>query len=105
MLAPPSSSVGKKILEASEAAFLRASMAFLLASTRPSSTKILLVKSLTGPSSLKWILESSVFGSVGTIVLLTETGVAASVVVVVGAVVVVVVVVVGVVVVTVVGTL
>merc|ERR1719266_2489881 len=50
-------------------------MAFLLASTNPSSTKILLVKSLTGPSSLEWILESSVFGSVGTFVL----GVAASV--------------------------
>merc|ERR1712203_1255537 len=53
-------------------------MAFLLASTRPSSTKILLVKSLTGPSSRKWILESSVFGSVGT-PLLTKIGVTASV--------------------------
>merc|ERR1712110_951353 len=53
-------------------------MAFLLASTRPSSTKILLVKSLTGPSSRKWILEASVFGSVGT-PLLTTVGVTASV--------------------------
>merc|ERR1711963_304113 len=62
----------KKILEASASAFLRAKIAFLLASTRPSSTKILLVKSLTTPSSLKWIFESSVLGSVGASVLLTK---------------------------------
>ena len=72
MLAPPSSSEGKKILEASASAFLRAKIAFLLASTRPSSTKILFVKSLTTPSSLKWIFESSVLGSVGATVLLTK---------------------------------
>merc|ERR1712056_119682 len=72
MLAPPSSSEGKKILEASASAFLRAKIAFLLASTRPSSTKILFVKSLTTPSSLKWIFESSVLDSVGASVLLTK---------------------------------
>ena len=53
------SSTGKKILEASCCSLLLSSMAFLRASRRPSSTKILLVKSLTGPSSLKWIMELS----------------------------------------------
>ena len=39
-------------------------MAFLRASRRPLSTKILLVKSLTGPLSLKWIMELSEPGPV-----------------------------------------
>ena len=58
-----SSYTGKKILEVSCSAFLLSVMAFLLASRRPPSTKILFLKSFTCLSTLKWIFELSFSGA------------------------------------------